>query len=565
MDQSRGKAFGARLGGLLILLSLVIAGPFLLRDSERGMLETPKRKLVILTPHDQRVREEIGRGFQAYWKRKTGEVLEIDWRIPGGSSEIFLLLKSEFQQAFRQKFEATGQTWSQAIAQSFANPLPLKGESPAEKARQLFLQSSVGIGVDLLFGGGAADFQQLADAGYLIPGDTPSGVGIRAIRNEHPDWFREDVIPSSFAGERYRDANDAWVGVVLASFGILFNRDVLNEIGERKEPETWDDLTDPVFRGFLALADPAKSGSAAKAFELILQQKMQDAQAQGVRDPAREGWVLGLRLIQRLSGNARYFTDSSGKIGLEVARGEAAAGMVIDSYGRTIRDSVQDEKGYSRVGFVMPKGGTSLSVDPIAMLRGAEDPLLATAFMSYLLSAEGQALWALPPGVPGGPLHHALRRLPVRMDFYRDPRFMALPSHEPDPYGQIGPFVYHPEWTQNYFAALRFVIRVLCVDSHPELVLAWKALTENGLPSDALARFDDLGGVSYDEVEKEILPVLRERDKAKEIRLARILGEQSRERYRAVAEMAQKGENRTVRRALGFESPESSAQQEGAP
>ena len=45
---------------------------------------------------------------------------------------------------------------------------------------------------------------------------------------------------------------------------------------------------------------------------------------------------------------------------------------------------------------------------------------LATRFVEFLLSREGQRLWILRPGQPGGPAERALRRPPVRQDLYAD-------------------------------------------------------------------------------------------------------------------------------------------------
>lgn len=528
-------------GGLfLIAVILILAGPFLLRPNDHGNLMAGSRRLVIISPHDQRVRSEMGGAFMRYWKQKTGETVDIDWRIPGGSSEIFMLLKSEYLAAFRQMLEAQGVTWSSEMAAAFVgNASSGKGSAAAEKARSQFLESKVGIGIDVLFGGGAGDFQQLADAGYLVAGDVDQGTGIVSIRQRHADWFTDAILPESFAGERYRDAKDRWIGVVLASFGMIYNRDVYRELGDLPAPLEWNDLASPQLVGHLALADPTKSGSVAKAFELMVQQQMLESHRRRVAmgdfnaeaHAIEEGWLAGLRLIQRLSGNARYFTDSAGKIGLEVARGDAAAGMAIDTYGRTLRDYVRNEQGDSRIGFVTPKNGTSLSVDPVALLRGAPDPTLATAFIEFLLSPEGQKIWSLRPGLPQGPTSFALRRFPVRRDLYSEEQNRLSTDSGTDPYAEVRGFIYHPEWTQVLFPALRFVIRVICVDPHEELARAWRAVVRGGMQPDALRVFHDLDGLSLTEVREQLLPVLKQRDKTREMALARQMGDQFRRRY----------------------------------
>ena len=453
------------------------------------------RRLVILSPHNERIRKEIGHAFAKAWKARTGEILYLDWRIPGGSSEIALFLKSEFSGAFQYEWEhRLGKPWSTEVAAAFANPR-VRVASGAEttsdravEARRRFLESEVGIGVDLLFGGGSYDFQQHADAGYLVAHTHDRHLGLAAIMAEHPDWFTDRVIPESVSGEPFRDREGRWIGVVLASFGIVYNRDVLRRLGVPHNPAQWHDLADPKLLGQVALSDPTKSGSVAKAFELMIQQQMHQAVSrlsadlpagltpdQDEAEGVRQGWEAGLRLIQRISANSRYFTDSATKIPLEVSRGDAAAGMAIDSYGRATEEFVRQPDGGSRVGFVPPTGGTSVSVDSIAMIRGAPDPELATAFIEFVLSPEGQKLWAFRPSTPGGPVATALRRLPVRKDFYQDANRRYMTDPDERPYDQAASFVYRADWTGPAFDAIRFLIRILCVDTHQEQKRAWRA------------------------------------------------------------------------------------------
>ena len=541
---------------ILAALVLTLVGPFLLRSADTTAPMTYDRRLVILSPHNERIRKEFGRAFAKDWKARTGETLYLDWRIPGGSSEIAMFLKSEFGGAFQYEWQhRLEKPWTPEVAGAFANA-KLKPDSSAPDgiatdARRAFLASSVGIGVDLLFGGGSYDFQQHADAGYLVAHAADGQHGLAAVIAAHPDWFTDDVIPDQVGGEPFRDRSERWIGVVLASFGIVYNRDVLHRLGVKAEPTQWTDLADPALLGQVALSDPTKSGSVAKAFELMIQQQMHRAIAEVAAErgaslpPAaieaegvRRGWEAGLRLIQRISANARYFTDSAAKIPLEVARGDAAAGMAIDSYGRATEEFVRQPNGVSRVGFIAPQGGTSLSVDSIAMLRGAPNPDLATAFIEFVLSPAGQELWAFRPGTPGGPADTALRRLPVRKDFYTENNrtFMSDPGEHP--YAHSAAFVYHPEWTGPAFAAIRFLIRVMCADTHHEQKRAWQAMTAHGLPADALAAFHDLSRVSYDQAIGGIAQVLRARDRVQEVRLARELGDAFRAQYRRAYELA---------------------------
>lgn len=534
---------------LFCAMLATLLGPFWLKPEVESAAQENSRRLVILTPHHESIREEFGRAFAAEWKRQTGEAVMIDWRVPGGTSEIALMLKSEYAAAFQQHWrQVLKRPWTAEVAQACLNP-KAGAEDPA---RQEFLKSKVSIGVDLFFGGGAFDFQLQADAGTLVA-ETGEGTGLKAVHATHPEWFSEAGIPANLSGEPFRDAQDRWCGTCLSSFGIVFNRDVLRRLGIEKDPTQWRDLADPRLRGMVALADPGRSSSVTKAFEMLLQQEMQLTLAELKREPGalkaeeiepeavRQGWIKGLALIQRISANARYFSDTSTKIPLDVKRGDAAAGMCIDFYGRAAEESVRDAAGSSRVGFVMPVGGTSISVDPIALLRGAPEPELATAFMAFVLSDAGQSLWGYRAGVPAGPEKLALRRLPVRRDFYTPEHLSQMSDAAEMPYEKAGAFVYHAPWTASAFSPLRFLLRVLCVDTHEEMKTAWKHLSRGDFPVHATGVFHDLTLMRYDLAVGDISQTLRARDKVAETRLSRQLGDHVRQNYLLAAKLAQQG------------------------
>jgi len=545
---ARLQPFRKELGVASALLATLI-GPFLLKPSESAAPAQYDRRLVIVTPHHELIRAEFGRGFAREWKAKTGEIVFVDWRVPGGTSEISMMLKSEYIAAFQHYWtQGLKKTWTADVAQSCLNP-----KAPAtDVARSSFLRSSVGIGMDVFFGGGGFDFQIQADVGTLVA-EAGRGTGLAEIRRRHGDWFSDAVIPEKMSGEPFRDPQDRWCGACLSSFGIVFNRDVLRRLGIEKDPAQWSDLADPRLRGMVALADPGRSSSVTKAFEMLIQQQMQEnisrlTHQPGLLKPAEiqqagveAGWIAGLSLIQRISANSRYFSDTSTKIPLDVMRGDAAAGMCIDFYGRSTEESLRQADGTSRVGFTMPVGGTSISVDPIAMLRGAPDPVLATAFMEYVLGEQGQRLWAFRRGEIGGPEAAALRRLPVRRDFYT-PELTALMSDGAEmPYQKAQAFTYHAEWTGPAFSAIRFLIRVLCVDTHEEQQRAWARLMQADFPPHATLVFHDLERVRYSTTVTEISKILRARDKVAETQLARQLGDSFRGNYQLSAELARQG------------------------
>ncbi|MFZ9932004.1 MAG: ABC transporter substrate-binding protein [Chthoniobacterales bacterium] len=532
-----------RISLVLVALAVVVGIPFALRPAadERLAAARGADRLVIVTPHNEAIRHEFTAAFRRHYRETTGRDVALDWRIPGGTSEIARYLASEYTAAFQNYWvNKRGMAWDTEVDGGFDNrslelPEDPAEDSPAQAARRAFLASEVGVGIDLFFGGGAYDFIQQAQAGRLADS------GVIAAR---PEWFTDAVIPQKVSGEPFWDPNGLWIGTVVSSFGICYNTDSLERLGVGQVPAAWDALAGPALVKQVALADPTKSGSAAKAFEQIIQQKMQqrlDA-APGDEDAAvRSGWLDGLGLIQKISANARFFTDAAPKVPLDVSQGDAAIGMCIDFYGRFQSEAVRLPDGSSRLQYFTPLGGSSVGVDPIAMLRGAPHPETARAFIEFVLSPEGQKIWNFKVGTPGGPEKFALRRLPVRKDFY-------VPANEPyrsdpgiDPYVEARHFTYHETWTGPLFRVISFAIRVMSIDTHKEQVEAWRALTAAGFPPQAVARFGDLSVLAYDECMDRIRAVLRSPDRLQEVRLAKELADGFRRQYKEAADLARQG------------------------
>ncbi len=535
---------------VLVLLAATVALPFALRPRKPAAAGADVT-LVIITPHNEAIRYEFGRAFERWYRQQTGRSVFVDWRVIGGTSEIARYLDGAYAASFEDYWTHTlRRPWSDAVRGAFADPRVQPAtapadDRPAQAARRAFLASPAGCGIDLFFGGGPYDFVREAAAGRIVD---CGAIG------RHPDWFTDDVIPRFFAGEEYWDGQGRWIGTVLSNYGILYSRESLARLGITRAPDRWADLEDPRLRGEVALADPTKSSSMAKAFENVIQEQMQERllalmvaadrissldESATVAKAVREGWILGLQRIQLISANARYFTDSSQKVPIDVADGNCAAGMCIDFYGRQQAEAERRRGGSDRLGFVAPAGGTVSSVDPIALLRGAPHREVALAFIDWVLSPDGQKLWNFRHGTPGGPERYDLRRMPVRRDFYAHEDWKPYRS-DPDvsPYAGQERLVYHEAWTGGLFRELSFVIRIAFQDLHPELVSAWRAINAAGRPDDALAVLQDMSAVDYDRTSGEIRKALESENKVDELMLARRLGAHFREQYRRAADLA---------------------------
>lgn len=523
---------------IVLVAALVVALPFLLRPApEAGDWKEGDPVLVAVSPHIASIRDEFARGFSAWHLERFGAPVMIDWRNIGGTTEIMRYLEGEYTTAYSAYRRRAGLP----AADSSAPLASKRPEDPAAAAawddfRAHDDPADYGCKIDIFFGGGTYDHGSAERKGFVVA-PWPKGAWPKGLLE---DEAGHEMIPRELGGELWRD--DVLCSTVLSGFGICANPDRLRELGITNaagailQPKAWRDLTDPRLYGQVAVTDPTKSGSIAKAFEMILHSACRDhvlargwtaaridafEKAPG-QDPdfaayqrdVEDGWLAGIHLLQRVGANSRYFTDAAGKVPVDVAAGDAAAGVCIDFYGR-VQGEVTRQGSVDRLLYTTPRGGSSISGDPITLLRGAEHRELACRFIEYVLSEEGQKLWNGKPGSEGGPEKSALRRLPIRRDFYPDPEHPDVDARararagttsddlldpEVDAYLLAGAFTYEPRWTAAHFSFLRTFVRAMCMDSGRELRAAWGAILEAGGPDacpEAVALLERLPAEPY--------------------------------------------------------------------
>lgn len=446
----------------LIPPALLVALPLFLRPSaESGKIFTGESvrtdSLVVISPHSEPIKYEFERAFRKYYREKTGHDVEIDWRSVGGTNDITRYIDDRFTANFRFEWEKNGDVFSDAVRKAFRDP------KSTSSARKMFLDSNIGIGIDLFFGGGTYDHAKFASAGYAVD----AGVQMR-----HREYFAPDIIPQTFAGETIYDPDGRFYGCCLSSFGIAANPDRFQD-ASLPLPERWTDLAADALFQRTALADPTKSGSINKCYEMILQQAMSEL------GPER-GWDEGFRRIILIASNARYVTDSAGKLVRDVSSGAVAAGMCIDFYGFSEAEWTRHSTGKPRLVYRMPVNGSAVTSDPVQLLRGAPNRETAQMFIDFLLSVEGQKIWIQKAGTPGGPEKFSLLRSCVRRDLLKTVPAEYLSYPEYDPYAMSGAFQYHAEWTGRYFSLIRTLVKDIALDPLDELRAARKAILENG-------------------------------------------------------------------------------------
>ena len=524
---------------VILTAALIVALPFLFRKpTDLGDWRSGDPVLVIISPHNEAVRYEFGEAFSRWHREQFDRPVKIDWRMIGGTTEIMRYLASEYVNSMKGYWQRRGETWPAdgadlILDRSFNPDKPPAAALTNEPARSGFERQkklytafrsadapdAVSCGVDLFCGGGSYDHNNAARQGLSVAPWT-------AEQRRQPEIAALlNAFPAQFGGETWR--SDIFFGTVLSTFGICCNPERLRDLGITTPPAAWRDLADPRLYTQVGLADPTKSGSVAKAFEMIIHEQCwraviaagftpgqvasNEAAIARARLPpgqlppavpaayqaaVEHGWLEGVNLVRIIGANAHYFTDSAGKVTMDVNAGVVATGVAIDFYGRFQAETERAPDGTEHMTYRTPDGGSSVSADPTSLLRGAPHRELAVRFLTFALSPEGQKLWDYRPGTPGGPKRFALRRLPIRRDFYPSDD-AATPSaytnHQPylsdnladphiNPYAIGAQFTYQQRWTGAHFGLQRDLVRAMCMDSGDELRAAWKAILDHGGP-----------------------------------------------------------------------------------
>jgi iron(III) transport system substrate-binding protein len=188
------------------------------------------------------------------------------------------------------------------------------------------------------------------------------------------------------------DKDYTYFGSKLITTGIMYNK-------AAKAPTSWKDLVAPEAKGQVILPSPLYSGAAAIHMAALSDDKL-----------------LGAGYYAALAGNGAIAARGNGAVQTAVAGGQKMYGVIVEFMALNAK-----EKG-SPVDFVFPKEGVSAVTEPVAILKTTKNPDAAKAFVSFILSKEGQELAAkqgflparkdvAPP--PGFPTVDELNVIPV--------------------------------------------------------------------------------------------------------------------------------------------------------
>ena len=237
---------------------------------------------------------------------------------------------------------------------------------------------------DAIWGLSVFSLKRLEADDMLLP-YTPAGA--EALRPQ----FRSDRSPMTWVGM------DAFVSAVCFNTVVARQRNL-------PTPRTWADLLNPVYRGLIAMPNPASSGTGLLTVAGWLGTQGEE-----------QAWAF----MTRLHENIAVYTHSGSAPCNNAARGEYAIGLSFDMRAVTLKNQG------APIEIIVPTDGVGFDLEGAAILRGTRQEAMAKRLMDFAVSRPAMelygryyALHGLPdvtPSVQGYPPEFAERL--AKVDF----------------------------------------------------------------------------------------------------------------------------------------------------
>ncbi len=241
--------------------------------------------------------------------------------------------------------------WTDPIIKEFQERTGIKvnlvGAGTGELVARIRAEKDNPLG-DILWGGGSDSYQVIVDL-------------LEPYAHAHMD--------AVYAATR--DPQNRWHGTTIDPMVIIYNPKL---VAPEDVPTGWKDLLNPKFKGRIAHADPARSGSAFMALIIQLLSMGGDNAV---------GWAYMKDFVANLEG--KLLGSSSGTF-KGVSDGEYAVGITYEEA------ALRYERAGANVKVVYPVEGSSKVPSPIAIIKGGKNTENAKKFVDFILSKDVQSL-----------------------------------------------------------------------------------------------------------------------------------------------------------------------------
>jgi len=219
------------------------------------------------------------------------------WRIIVMAGVLFVLASTAMaQENVLVLYGSPDRDWVAAVAAKFEKDTGIKVQWIRASSNEMYARieaEKVNPQGDVWFGGTGDPHFDAALKGLTEPYCTPMMSDLR-------EWMRDPI-----GGCRT-------LGLYAGPLGWAVNEGLLKKLG-KPIPKTWDDLTNPEYKGLIAVSNPNTAGTAYTALVTLLLLKGEE-----------KGWDY----LAKLHKNVAQYTKSGSAAGQLAGRGEAAIGIV---------------------------------------------------------------------------------------------------------------------------------------------------------------------------------------------------------------------------------------------
>ena len=240
-------------------------------------------------------------------------------------------------------------------------------------------EERTGIWVDVITGGTNELLERIESQQDNVEADVMFGGGVESLK-AYEHCFSPYVVGSSDSIREPHQAEDAvWTPFSALPVVLIYNTKLVSP----DKITGWSSLSDPIFRGRIAFADPAISGSSftALATQILAGKSMDKTLA---------------TLAENLQGKT---LSSSGDVLSAVVDGSCLVGITLEETALKYIAAGAD------LAMVYPEEGTSCVPDASAIVKGAPHSENAKRFLDFTVSYEVQQM-----------LSESSYRRPVRSD-----------------------------------------------------------------------------------------------------------------------------------------------------
>ena len=199
-------------------------------------------------------------------------------------------------------------------------------------------------------------------------GDPHLTASQEGLTQEYKSIHFDDLLPA--AQNQAINGNYRTVGIYVGALGYGYNHELIASKG-LPAPKSWEDLTNPAYKGEIQVANPNSSGTAYTTLATILQIFGEE-----------KGWDY----MKKLHQNINQYTKSGSAPIKATARGENTIGICFQ------HDGVKQAKNGLPITVVSPTEGTGYEVGSMSLIAGARNLDEAKTFFDWALSPDTQTL-----------------------------------------------------------------------------------------------------------------------------------------------------------------------------